>query len=47
MYPGFANDARQEGFNEIADWFETLAMAEKTHANKFQNILDQLEADSN
>ena len=25
-----------EGFDEIADWFETLAKAERSHANKFQ-----------
>merc|ERR1712232_394194 len=32
MYPGFAKAAREEGFDEIADWFETLAQAEKSHA---------------
>ena len=25
MYPGMAKDARDEGFDEISDWFETLA----------------------
>ena len=25
MYPGMAKTARDEGFDEIADWFETLA----------------------
>ena len=25
MYPGMARTAREEGFEEIADWFETLA----------------------
>ena len=30
MYPGMAKTARQEGFDEIADWFETLAKAEKS-----------------
>jgi rubrerythrin len=29
MYPGFAKSARDEGFDEIAEWFETLAKAEK------------------
>ena len=29
MYPGMAKVAREEGFEEIADWFETLAKAEK------------------
>ncbi len=41
MYPGFAQTARKEGFEEIADWFETLAKAEKSHAGRFQNLLDE------
>ena len=40
MYPGMARTAREEGFEEIADWFETLAKAEKSHAGKFQKTLD-------
>ena len=43
MYPGMAKTARDEGFDEIADWFETLAKAEKSHAGKFQKTLDNLE----
>ena len=42
MYPGMAKTAREEGFEEIADWFETLAKAEKSHAGKFQKTLDTL-----
>jgi rubrerythrin len=42
MYPGMAKAARQEGFDEIADWFETLAKAERSHANRYQKALDQL-----
>ncbi|HEU0154851.1 MAG TPA: ferritin family protein [Stellaceae bacterium] len=42
MYPGMARTAREEGFDEIADWFETLAKAEKSHAGRFQKALDQL-----
>ena len=42
MYPGMARTAREEGFDEIADWFETLAKAERSHANRFQKALDQL-----
>ena len=42
MYPGMAKAARQEGFEEIADWFETLAKAERSHANRFQKALDAL-----
>ena len=40
MYPGMAKTARAEGFAEVADWFETLAKAEKSHAGKFQNLLN-------
>jgi rubrerythrin len=40
MYPGMAKAARDEGFTDIADWFETLAKAEKSHAGKFQKMLD-------
>ena len=40
MYPGMAKIAREEGFDEIADWFTTLAMAERSHANKFKKTLE-------
>lgn len=39
MYPGMAKTAREEGFPEIADWFETLAKAEKSHAGRFAQML--------
>jgi rubrerythrin len=42
MYPGMAKTAREEGFAEVADWFETLAKAEKSHAGKFQNLLNKI-----
>jgi rubrerythrin len=42
MYPGMAKTAREEGFGEIADWFETLARAERSHAGRFQQALDDL-----
>ena len=42
MYPGMASAAREEGFDEIADWFETLGKAERSHANRFQKALDDL-----
>ncbi|MBC7957377.1 MAG: rubrerythrin [Cytophagales bacterium] len=42
MYPGMAKQARTEGFDEIADWFETLAKAERSHANRYQKALDAL-----
>ena len=43
MYPGMAKSARDESFDEIADWFETLAKAERSHANRFQKALDNLD----
>lgn len=43
MYPGMSKTARDEGFEEIADWFETLAKAERSHANRFQKALDTLD----
>ena len=43
MYPGMARTAREEGFEEIADWFETLAKAERSHAGRFQKALDTLD----
>ena len=42
MYPSFAKAAREEGFEEIAEWFETLARAERSHAGRFQKGLDGL-----
>jgi rubrerythrin len=42
MYPGMAKTAREEGFDDIAEWFETLAKAEKSHAGRFQKMLDTL-----
>jgi len=42
MYPGFAKAARDEGFDEIAEWFETLAKAEKSHAGRFTKGLQGL-----
>src|SRR5438132_2652302 len=42
MYPGMAKTARTEGFTEIADWFETLAKAEKSHAGRFARLLESI-----
>jgi rubrerythrin len=41
MYPGMAKTAREEGFDEVADWFETLAKAERSHANRYQKALNE------
>jgi len=43
MYPGMAKEARDEGFSDIAEWFETLAKAEKSHAGRFQSALKELD----
>jgi rubrerythrin len=42
MYPGFAKAAREEGFADIAEWFETLAKAEKSHAGRFEKAAQTL-----
>ena len=42
MYPGMAKTAREEGFAELAEWFETLAKAEKSHAGRFSKGLTQV-----
>src|SRR2546429_4145169 len=42
MYPGMAKTARSEGFNELGEWFETLAKAEKSHAGRFNKGLQQI-----
>ncbi len=43
MYPQFAKEAREEGLNEVADWLEALAKAEKVHAKRYKEALDQLD----
>ena len=43
MYPAMAKTAREEGFDDIADWFEILAKAERSHADRFQKALDSLD----
>lgn len=42
MYPGFAKVAREEGLTDIAEWFEVMAKAEKVHAGRFENALENL-----
>jgi len=42
MYPGFSKVARDEGFDDVAEWFETLAKAEKSHAGRFSKLLDSV-----
>ena len=42
MYPGFAKTARDEGFEQVAEWFETLARAEKSHAGRLSKGLAEV-----
>jgi rubrerythrin len=39
MYPTFAKEAREEGFGEIADMFEAIAVAEKQHEKRYRGLL--------
>ena len=43
LYPMMAEVAREEGHDDIADWFETLAKSEKVHAERFRKLLDEIE----
>ena len=43
MYTVMARTARDEVLDEIAEWFETLAKSERSHANLFQKALDELD----
>lgn len=43
LYPSFAKTAREEGLDEIADWFETLARTEKSHASRLAQGLEALQ----
>lgn len=42
MYPGFAETAREEGLDQVAEWFETLARAEKSHAGRLSSGLESV-----
>ncbi|MCK4539140.1 MAG: rubrerythrin family protein [Candidatus Krumholzibacteria bacterium] len=44
MYPGFAKIAREEGFKEIADIFEAIAVAEKQHEKRYEALLYNINA---
>ncbi len=39
--PGFAKVAREEGFLEVAEWFEAVAKVERFHANRFNEALEK------
>ena len=44
MYPAFAKTAREEGFDDIADAYEAIAIAEKQHGKRYKELADNLEA---
>jgi rubrerythrin len=44
MYPGFAEIARKEGFEEIAEVFESIAVAEKQHEKRYNDLAANIEA---
>lgn len=44
MYPGFAEAAREEGFDSIASIFESIAVAEKQHEKRYLGLLANVEA---
>lgn len=46
MYPGFANTAREEGFNKIADMFEAIAVAEKQHEKRYLALMANIDNDT-
>lgn len=43
MYPGFSRVAREEGFNEIADIFEAIAVAEKQHEKRYLGLMNNIQ----
>ena len=43
MYPGFAQTAREEGFNEIAFLFDKVAAIEKVHEERYKKLLKNVQ----
>ena len=43
MYPRMAREAREEGFEEIAQMFEGVAAIEKVHEEKYRKLLENIE----
>ena len=44
MYQGFANVAKEEGFNQVAAAFKAISIAEKQHEKRYKELADNLEA---
>ena len=43
MYPGMAKEAREEGFDEIAEMFDGIGKVEKKHEERYKKLLKNLE----
>jgi rubrerythrin len=46
MYAGFAKDAREEGFTQIALLFEMVGAIEKDHEARYKALLDRLQTET-
>lgn len=44
LYPSYAETAKKEGFGEIATAFNAIAIAEKQHAKRYNDLAENLEA---
>ncbi len=44
MYPAFAEAARKEGFDQVAEAFDAIAIAEKQHGKRYNDLADNLES---
>jgi len=44
MYPSFAVTARVEGYDAIANVFESIAVAEKQHAKRYEKFASNIDA---
>ena len=42
MYPTFAKEAREEGFDKIAFLFEKVAQIEKHHEDRYKKLLENV-----
>lgn len=45
MYAAFAKEAREEGFDKIAELFEGVAAIEKEHEERYRKLLANIEGD--
>ena len=45
MYDGFAKEAKEEGFDEIAALFEGVAAIEKEHEERYRKLLERVEGE--